>query len=417
MKRLLLSTLILLTCTFTYATDTTKVLFIGNSFTASFDVPQMVKGFADAAGMPMIISSHMPGGISVGDVSQGTMAHMNNPMVFDLIRSNDWDYVVLQDNQGRFVDGGGNFPNPAQSQVVAGHIKIRDSMRANNTCSRMLLFSGWAWKSGYPGLGDGKKLITNIYENYQVLNTTAQEIISPIGAAWLRATTQVPSVDLWGPDEAHQSMEGSYITGAVIFTSIYRMNIESIAFSNNMDTTIARKLRRIAYETVSDSIKPSKLSIYIPTLTYNGTTLTAPAGFTKYEWFKNNALLGTTTTNTYNTTTSGTDCFQVMTTSSAGCVQRSALVCKVTTGINNITGSDAPTITPNPASNFITLNLHTNNVTAVKYTISSLAGQQVLNGAISMANQPIDISQLPTGTYYISINTNEEIKHIRFIKQ
>jgi len=416
MKRLLLSTLILITCIFSYAADTTKVLFIGNSFTATFDVPQMVKGFADAAGQPMLISSHMPGGISVGDVSQGTMAHMNNPIVFDLIRSNDWDYVVLQDNQGRFVDGGGNFPNPTQSQVVAGHIKIRDSMRANNTCSRMLLFSGWAWKDGYPGLGDGKKLITNIYENYQVLNTTAQEIISPIGSAWLRATTEVPTIDLWGPDGAHQSMEGSYLTGAVIFTSIYRMNTENVLFENGIDPATSRKLRRIAYETVSDSIKPSKLNTFIPTLTYNGTTLTAPTGYTKYEWFKNNTPLGTTTTNTYSTTSSGTDCFQVMTTSSAGCVQRSALVCKVTTGINNITGSDALTVTPNPAANFITLNPITNS-SAIRYTITSLSGQAVLNGAIGMANQPIDISSLATGSYYITINTNEEIKHIRFIKQ
>ncbi len=416
MKRLLLSTLILLTYTFTYASDTTKVLFIGNSFTGTFDVPQMVKGFADAAGLPMVIAAHMPGGISVADVSQGTMAHMNNPMVFDLIRSNDWDYVVLQDNQGRFVDGGGNFPSPAQSPVIAGHIKIRDSMRANNTCSRMLLFSGWAWKDGYPGLGDGKKLIANIYENYQVLNTSAQEIISPIGAAWLRATTQVPSVDLWGPDGAHQSMEGSYITGAVIFASIYRTNTESVNFSNGIDTAIARKLRRIAYETVSDSIKPTKLSSFIPTLTYTGSTLTAPAGFSKYEWFKNNTLVGTTTTNTYAITPGTNDCYQVRVTNNNGCVQRSALACKPTTGINSLFGMEEITVSPNPAADFIVVN-NMDNSDPFNYTISSLSGAVVLKGSINTANTPINISTLTTGTYYISINTNTEIKHIRFIKQ
>lgn len=416
MKRLLLSTLVSIAYVFTYAADTTKVLFIGNSFTATFDVPQLVKGFADAAGLPTVIASHMPGGISVADVSQGTMAHMNNPMVFDLIRSNDWDYVVLQDNQGRFVDGGGTFPSPAQSPVIAGHIKIRDSMRANNTCSRMLLFSGWAWKSGYPGLGDGKKLITNIYENYQVLNTSAQEIIAPIGSAWLRAITQVPSVDLWGTDEAHQSMEGSYITAAVIFSSIYRINTETVLFDNGMDTSIARKLRRIAYETVSDSIKTTKLSSFIPTLTYTGSTLTAPAGFTKYQWFKNNIQLATTTTNTYSVTAGSTDCYQVMVTNNNGCTQRSALVCKPTAGIDNIYGQEQITISPNPANDFIVVN-NVKNSEPFSYNIASFSGSVVMIGKIDANNTPINIGALTAGTYYISIHTNNEIKHIRFIKQ
>ncbi len=416
MKRLLLFTLVLFTYTFSQAADTTKVLFIGNSFTATYDVPQIVKGFADAAGLPMVIASHMPGGISVADVSQGTMAHMNNPIVFDMIRSNNWDYVVLQDNQGRFVDGGGIFPNPAQSPVIAGHMKIRDSVRANNSCSRMLLFSGWAWKSGYPGLGDGKKLITNIYENYQVLNTSAQEIISPIGAAWLCAITQVPSIDLWGPDEAHQSMEGSYITAAVIFSSIYRMNTETVMFGNGMDTAIARKLRRIAYETVSDSIKPTKLSSYIPTLTYIGSTLTAPTGFTKYQWFKNNTLLATTTTNTYIITPGSTDCYQVMVTNNNGCKQRSALVCKPTTGINNIYDQEQISISPNPANDYIVVN-YIKNDQPFSYSIISLSGSVVMKGTIDSGNTPINIGALTAGTYYISINTINEIKHVRFIKQ
>lgn len=416
MKKLLLPTLIFLSHIFTYAADTTKVLFIGNSFTATFDVPQLVKGFADAAGMPIVIASHMPGGISVADVSQGTMAHMNNPVVFDLIRSNNWDYVVLQDNQGRFVDGGGIFPSPAQSPVIAGHLKIRDSMRANNACSLMLLFSGWAWKTGYPGLGDGKKLITNIYENYQVLNTSAQEIISPIGAAWLRAITQVPSIDLWGPDEAHQSIEGSYITAAVIFTNIYRMNTENVLFNNGMDTAIARKLRRIAYETVSDSITTTKLSSFIPTLTYIGSTLTASAGFTKYQWLKNDTLLATTTTNTYTVPPSGSDCYQVIVTSNAGCTQHSALVCKPTTNVSNIQQQEEISISPNPASDFLVVN-NLKNSEPVSYTITSLSGAVIMKGNIDMRKTPININPLAAGTYYISINANNEIKHLRFIKQ
>src|SRR4051812_23526504 len=82
------------------ASDTTRVLFIGNSFTYVYDVPGLVNGLATAAGLPLKFVMHAPGGISVGDTAQGTSAHMNNPLVYDLIRSDNWDYVSLQDNQG-----------------------------------------------------------------------------------------------------------------------------------------------------------------------------------------------------------------------------------------------------------------------------------------------------------------------------
>lgn len=399
------------------ATDTTKVLFIGNSFTATHDVPQMIKGFADAAGLPMKIMSHAPGGISVGDVSQGTMAHMNNPIVFDLISSDNWNYVVLQDNQGRFVDGGGNFPNPAQSKVVDGHIKIRDSMRKHNPCARMLLFSGWAWKDGYPGLGDGVKLINNIYENYYFLNKTANEVITPIGPAWLRAKVQLPAIDLWGPDGAHQSVEGSYLTGAVIFSSIYRMDIANNAFTGGVDPVSAGKMRAIAAATVNDSLTGTKLSQYIPTISYAGTVLTASTGYTKYEWFKNGALVATTTANTYTAGPAGTDCYQVMVTDNKNCKQRSALVCKATTiSVGQVAQVHELSISPNPAADRIQITMSTASATSKKYTITDITGHVLATGTFTGEKMDVTVSTLPSGLYFCNIYADDMIWRGKFVK-
>src|SRR4051812_35601053 len=103
MKKHLFTLLSALCCLAGTAQDTTKILFIGNSFTYGNNMPQMVEDFATAANKPVLIAMHAPGGVSVGDIAQGTMAHMNNPVLFNLIRSKLWDYVVIQDNQGRFI--------------------------------------------------------------------------------------------------------------------------------------------------------------------------------------------------------------------------------------------------------------------------------------------------------------------------
>lgn len=87
MKRLLLLSLSVLLFQGSFAADTTRVLFIGNSFTYANNMPQLFKTLADSAGIKVIIGVHAPGGVSVGDTAQGSMAHMNNPVLFALIRS------------------------------------------------------------------------------------------------------------------------------------------------------------------------------------------------------------------------------------------------------------------------------------------------------------------------------------------
>lgn len=398
------------TCSF--ASDTTKVLFIGNSFTAVEDVPGLVKKLAEQAGMPMQVWMHAPGGVSVGDVSQGQMAHMNNPQVFDLIRENELDFVVLQDNQGRFVNTNG-FPNPAQSRVVDGHMKIRDSMRHHHSCARMIFFAGWALKNCWPDIGNGDQCMKNIYKNYCLLNNTAEEIISPIGIAWMRAKQQLPAIDLWSPDEAHQSAAGGYLTAAVIFTSIYRMNTENVAFAAQLDTAAARTLRRIAYQSVMDSVSATGLAGYMPALTRNGNTLTASGGFSQYNWYRDGVLAGTTVANTFTATTAG--CYQVIVTNSKGCRQRSPQQCvQQGTGIEQLSATGI-SITPNPAQHEVLLQAgHQGRLK--RYRVIAMTGQELRSGSFSEASVRIPVSDLPDGLYLCSVMMGDRIMHTRLLK-
>ncbi len=417
MKKIFIYLVLLLTAyTNLYAADTvTRVLFIGNSFTAAEDVPGIVRSFADKAGLQMEIAVHAPGGISVGDVGQGDQAHMNNPAVYDMIKNNDWDFVVLQDNQGRFVDGDGIFPDTNKSKVIAGHLKIRDSMRYYNPCARMLFFSGWAWKSGYPGLGDGMQLIDNIYENYAYLNKTANEIIAPIGSAWKRSILQLPGIDLWSADEAHQSTAGGYLAAAVIFSSMFRINTEDVAYSHNLDTAHARAMRRIAYQTVNDSVKKTNLSSTMPEVVYNGSALVAPTGYSNYQWFKNDTLISTSASNIYIPPT-GKNCYHVILTNSKGCQLTSLTNCITATTHIPISTKTPLQLFPNPANDMINLTVG-NEGKNKQYTITDMVGHVLKKGSFKEDSINISVQALPPGVYVCNLLVDTQVMHIKFTKE
>jgi len=269
------------------AQDTTKILFIGNSFTFFNNMPQMVQSLADSAHLPVLIGMHTPGGVSVGDIAQGSMAHMNNPALFSLIRSRKWDFAVLQDNQGRFIRDSAVF-SPA-SLVVQGHLNIMDSVKANNSCAKMILFGGWAFKNGSPPYGNtGIELIKRILVNYRVLNDTMKEVIAPIGEAWTRAINYLPAVNLWDADDAHPSYAGSYLTASVIFSTIFNLPAKTLDYSAGLSSATSGKLRAFADSAVFDAAGRTIYNLggakKIAPQQQSGQ-LIVPGGFAGYQWY------------------------------------------------------------------------------------------------------------------------------------
>ncbi len=395
-------------------TDTTKVLFIGNSFTYMNDMPTLVQGLAMSAGYQLKFVMHAPGGISVGDVSQGTSAHMNNPIVFDLIRSDNWDFVSLQDNQGRFIYGNCTFPNPTVSKVKEGHLKIRDSVQFYHPCAHMLWFAGWGPKTGYPGVStNAEGLIDNIYYNYKCLQDTAGEIIVPIGKAWEREIGELPLVDLWGPDQTHESLAGAYLTAAVIFTSIYRINTELVAFDGGLDSASARILRRIARQTVIDSLYPTHLADYIPNLTLGSNKLMATFGYQTYQWFLNDSLIASGSSDSLSLTQNG--CYYVVATDTIGCKSRSFENCIGSLGVVDMSLAAGIKVYPFPASNLLTIDV--GNQFPSYFTLNDITGKVVKELNLVTAVSEVGITELPSGLYYASVYGNHGVVRMKVVKE
>ena len=365
------------------------------------------ENLAITAGHKVKITTHAPGGVFVGDTRPGPLSHAYDPNVYGLIRSDKWDYVVIQDNQGFYSYGIGVFP--PYSKVIEGHTQLRDSAVANNPCSKVLLFAGWCFKNGWPpDFNNGSDMNQRVYENYVFINNTLDEIVSPIGIAWNRIIKLLPTTDLWDTDEAHPSYAGSYLTAATIYSSIFRSSAEEVMYDGNLAAATARTMRKTAYETVIDSIAPSMLSKYTITLSINGNQLSADPGYKTYNWYEDNVLLGQTTTASYSPISGGHH-YQVVATDAGDCTQRSATSYSHPLSVNNTSlQSDYISIQPNPATELVTIS---SSEMFAEVTISDIAGRIIYESAVPSYKCVVDISNWQKGVYMVQSKGNKGGTH------
>ena len=73
-----------------FCQDTLSVLFLGNSYTAVNNVPQLVTSLANSAGKTLIVDANTPGGYTIS-------GHLSNAASVDKIKQRTWDYIVIQE--------------------------------------------------------------------------------------------------------------------------------------------------------------------------------------------------------------------------------------------------------------------------------------------------------------------------------
>jgi hypothetical protein len=373
-----------------------RVLFIGNSFIGANDLPGIVRDFAARAGVILEYEAFTPGGATVKYIPHGDRSHANNPVVYDLIRSRPWDYIVIQDNQGFFclptIGDYGRY-----DETEEGHMQIRDSLLRSNPCGKMLLFSGWLDKDPYawePSLGlyTAAEANQRVYEQYKYLNDRfVKQIVSPIGIVWNRVMSGLPHVELFAPDNYHPTYEGSYVTAATLFSAIFNMNPEDVPFDGSLLPADARFIRKTAYEVVTDSLDPTGLATYTPELRVSGGMLTVSGTYLRYRWYRNDVLIPGAVTPMI--TFDPDACYQVQVTDFKGCDQWSMKQCNI-----SVTGITEPAtdlrLYPNPVKSV----LHIDGHKLHRLCITDLSGRVLFTAENT---NEVDMSTWSPGIYLL----------------
>ena len=199
--------------------DTTRVLFLGNSYTFFNDLPVILSEMAASMGHVVETAQNTPGGASLqGHISNGTSQ--------DLIQAGNWDYVVLQEQSQK--------PSLPYDQVTADFFPaveaLVETIRLHNECAVPLLYMTWGRENGdasncswHPPVCTYEGMQELLTERYLEAADNTDSWCVPIGMVWedlLNAT----NINLYNADGSHPSAAGSFLAASAFFVALFGEN-------------------------------------------------------------------------------------------------------------------------------------------------------------------------------------------------
>ena len=407
MKKLIILSISLLMSVVNYA-QTKKVLFLGNSFTYTFDIPNLFLQMANNAGVSVFVDSYTQAGIAVAN--EQVTGHINDPVAQSKITSQAWDYVVVQDNMGDYVNSTG-----IPSACGNANVTLYNQIKANNVCTRIIYFSGWGPSGGVYTGDNTQACIDRIFTNMLFLNNNiGTEIVCPIGKSWISSLSAMPTVNLYYTDNVHPSLEGSYLAAATLFTTILKRNPSGLTYTGGVLATTAQTMRNIAYSTVTSlpNYTLTLLSKYTPTITTSGNILTSSTGSSgsTFQWLLNGTNVATG--NPITAASSGT--YVVVRTNTVGCSFTSFpnVVTVVATDIKNEELMEPNLMYPNPSSGIVSIDFNSKATTHI-VEITSVLGQVIKSVVSSGSSLMMDLNDISNGIYYIKIDNDVPLKWVK----
>jgi len=215
-----------------------RILFIGNSYTYTNDLPAMFTELAYTGGHLVETDMAAQGGWTLSD-------HVTSSETLDKLTSSKWDFVVLQE----------------QSQIPAIEQSRRDEMypaarvlvrQIEGTGAKPIFFLTWAHRDGWPenGLPDYQSMQFQIDIGYLGIAQELSVRVAPVGYAWLLVRGQNPQLSLWQEDGSHPSEQGTYLAACVFFTVIFHESPEGLTYLAHLPKETAQLFQKIAANTV-----------------------------------------------------------------------------------------------------------------------------------------------------------------------
>ena len=250
-KIILVSVLLLHTLRFEAMATTRKVLFIGNSYTSTNNMPLIVQNLATAMGDTLIWDVSDPGGYTFA-------MHSTYAPTLTKIFSQPWDIVVLQE-QSELP----SFPPAEVDTEVYPYAHVLDSLiHANDSCTQTMFLMTWGHADGdplncgfYPVICTYNGMQQRLRESYLQMTQDNNAIVAPVGAAWqIMMDSFASSIWLYSPDSSHPVVSGSYLESCVVYSSIFHKPTLGCTYTDGITTTDANTIQRVSDKVVIDSL-------------------------------------------------------------------------------------------------------------------------------------------------------------------
>jgi hypothetical protein len=215
-----------------------NVLFVGNSFTHSNDLPGLIRQLAEGARETKTLShvQQTPGGYTL-------KKHWDKATVAQLIQSHRWDYVVLQEQSQAL-----SFEHWQRLQEVHPYARQLNSL-ALKSQANVIVFMSWGYKAGDIDNRERDSFFDmqgRLADGSTQLAKDLSATVAPVGTAWRLAVSRNPKIGLWAEDGRHPSLRGSYLAACVFYKLFYKRSPVGNPFTAGLSPSDAYFLQDVA---------------------------------------------------------------------------------------------------------------------------------------------------------------------------
>jgi hypothetical protein len=401
-------------------TVTKRALFLGNSYTAYNNLPQLVADAAASVGDVLLFGSNTPGGYTL----QG---HSTNATSQALMATGTWDYVVLQEQSQA-----PSFPlSQVEAQVFPFAALLDDQIHAANPCAETVFFMTWGRKNGdasncatWPPVCTYAGMDSLLNLRYRMMAEANDAILSPVGAVWRYIRTHYPTLELYQSDESHPSAAGSYAAACSFYAALFRKDPTAIAFNSSLPPADAALIRDAAKAVVFDSLLEWHIGAYDPAAGFS-VSLAADlqvefantsAYASSFVWDFGDGETSTEISPVHTYINPGTYTVQLI---AAACERADTALSSLTVpgsiGLVEHPQHLELAVYPNPVGSI--LHLVYLPFRTAEYRIVSVTGSTVASGKLQRASSSIDVAAVPEGTYILQLQAPNGVRaYTPFIK-
>lgn len=390
--------------------DTLRVLFLGNSYTAANNLPQLVHDVARSAGDSLAFSSNTPGGYTFE-------AHSTNTTTLSLIAQGAWTHVVLQEQSQR-----PSFTDAEVESDVFPYARMLDSLILKaDSCTETVFYMTWGRKNGdasncaiWPPVCTYNGMDSLLHLRYMMMADSNNAIVSPVGAVWHYLRDHQPGIELYSADESHPSEAGSYAAACAFYTVLFRKNPALITYDYSLSTGDASIIRDAVKVVVFDSLLNWHVGEYDPVAAFTAQTQPGNAvllqnhstGASTYEWDFGDGFQSHEIAPQHTYAAAGMYAIRLV---ASYCGISDTLIQWVSVSITSVDESENTcTIFPNPATDVVSVQLSSPAPAII--TIIDLSGRTLLSTQFQgRATCMIDVTILQQGLYTLSIRQGEQL--------
>lgn len=220
------------------------VFFVGNSYTYSNEMPQMLADIASSDPGSNILLE-----IQSGTKQSGTLDTLwKDESIRAAFTARPWTYIVLQEQSLWAM-----LPEHIEATALAA--RKWNSFITEKSEAQLVIFATWMrqpnsfWytERKYSFLGSPRNMQQKLSENSAVLAMSLRGLVAPVGDAWAAALKDDPKWPLYGADSHHPTAVGSYLTALVFYQLFTGRSAEDTSFvPKGVNAESAQRLRKIA---------------------------------------------------------------------------------------------------------------------------------------------------------------------------